>query len=112
METANQAKRRAGETDRKGLRDGGMEWKSKTDLMFPSLVCHGTLVAPDPAPAILFSSAPHLLLAHMHAFVLPVQWQAVGFLHSGLFITGSRVSCSHPLHFLTFFIFPPSDILP
>lgn len=72
-----------------------MEWKSKTDLMFPCLVCHGTLDAPVPAPAI-FISAPHLLLAHMRAFGLPVQRQAVGFLHSGLLITGSHVSCSHP----------------
>lgn len=113
METANQAKRREGGTDRKGLRDEGMGRKSKTDLMFPCLVCHGTLAAPDPAPAIFFS-APHLLLVHIHSFVLPVQWQAVGFLHSGLLITGSHVSCSHlfpPLPHL-FIPPPPSDILP
>lgn len=71
-----------------------MEWKSKTDLKFPCLVCHGTLDAAVPTPAI-FICAPHLLLAHMHAFVLPVQWQAVGFVHSGLLITESHVSCSH-----------------
>lgn len=44
----------------------------------------------------------------MHAFVLPVQWQALGFLHSGVLITGSHVSCSHlfpPLPHL--FIFSP-----
>lgn len=107
METANQAKRREGGTDRNGLRDEGMEWKSKTDLMFPCLVWHGTLAAPDPTPAT-FLSALHLLLAHMHSFVLPVQWLAVGFLHSELLITGSHVSCSHlfpPLPHL--FIFPP-----
>lgn len=71
IETANQARRREGGTDSKGLRDGGMEWKSKTDLMLPCLVCHGTLAAPDPTPASSFS-APHRLRAHMHAFVLPV----------------------------------------
>lgn len=54
IRTANQAKRRAGGTDRKGLRDGLMECKSKTDLTLPCLVCHGTLAAPDPTSAIFF----------------------------------------------------------
>lgn len=67
MKTANQAKRREGGTDRKGLRDEGMGRKSKTDLMFPCLVCHGTLAAPDPAPAIFslpltFLSRTYILL--------------------------------------------------
>lgn len=93
-----------------------MEEKSKTDLVFHCLVCHGTRAAPNPTPAILCDFSP-LPSSQMRAFCFAqrsVQGQAVGFLHSGVLITGSRVSCSHlspPLHFLTFSFFSPIDIL-
>lgn len=52
--------------------DGGTEYKSKTDYEFHCLVCHGSLAAPNPTPAILcdFSPLPSNS-SQMHAFVLP-----------------------------------------
>lgn len=71
-ETANQAKEGREARKEKRLRDGGIEQKSKTDLVFHCLVCHGTLAAPNPTPAILcdFSPLPSYS-SQMHAFVLP-----------------------------------------
>lgn len=60
-----------------------------------------------------FFSPPCLLLPNVHFCFAQcsVQGQAVGFLHSGVLITGSHVSCSHlspPLPHL--FIFSSTDI--
>lgn len=111
METANQAKRRAGGTDIKGLRDGGMEWKSKTDLMFPCLVCHGTLGAPDPTPAIFLCPSPSPCSHACFCFACPVagcgipaQWAPYNWVPCLLF--SPLPPTSSPFHF-----FPPSDIL-
>lgn len=42
-----------------------------------------------------FPLPPLFSSSQMCAFVLPVQRLALGFLHSGVLITGSQVSCSH-----------------
>lgn len=70
MEMASQAKKWEGGKERE--MDGGTEYKLKTDYAFHCLVCHGSLAAPNPTPAILcdFSPLPSNS-SQMHAFVLP-----------------------------------------
>lgn len=70
MEMASRAKKWEGGKERE--MDGGTEYKSKTDYEFHCLVCHGSLAAPNPTPAILcdFSPLPSNS-SQMHAFVLP-----------------------------------------
>lgn len=75
METAKRANEGSEERRETRLRDRRTEYKSKTDLVFNCLVCHGTMAALNPTPAILCDFSPLLSYSsQMHAFVLPVQW--------------------------------------
>lgn len=121
METANQANEGKEQRKERRLRDRGTEYKSKTDLMFHCLVCHGTMAALNPTPAILCDFSPLLPLLLSNACFcfaspvvgsgIPAQWGPYNWEPCLLF--SPLPPTSSPFHFfppLISSLFPPLNI--